>query len=353
MNIQRRFGLAPDSFFLGIAGAVAKLAWLAVPFLLLCMAGPVAATGNGPAGPQPAKIAISVVPGTGAPGGRDACLAEAMKAELSARGANLRNHHSAAYTVKADADWTPSARRPDWYKHIVIRWTIVAPDGKALPKAIVTGHDVAASDLEASWCRQAAFLANAAAYSVLDAARGISQPEAGSEPSQREAALLFEQVWKDKGEPQKCELDIVWFYAAVPEELASEWLDAYLHADLVKDDPQVNYQKGLGLDGKLDDAFCGAEKFENYRAGLDRNTSAKAGWPWRWLTGGVHRSEYSFPIFDRNFSRAVIMVRQYYYRVGSAHELDFRDAAYLYLKQDGKWAEQSDRALRNGHGVWK
>ena len=340
------------------AGALAKLAWLAVPFLFLCAAGPWAAAGEGAAGAQPEKIAISVLPGTGAPGGRDACLAEAMKAELSVRGAKPPETPSApAFTVKADADWTPATRRPDWYKHMVVRWTIVAPDGKALPKAVIESDDVPGGDFETNWCRQAAIFASNAAYPVIDAVRGRPGPD--SEPAQREAAILFEQVWKDKGEPRKCELDIVWFYAAVPEEVASEWLNSQLHADLIKEDPQVNYQKGLGLDGKLNDVFCGFEKFRNYRAGLDRDARARSGWPrpwswaWRLLAQGVHRSEYSFPIFDRTFSRAVIMVRQNYYRVGSAYEYDFRDAAYLYAKRDGKWIEQSDRTLSDGGGEWE
>ncbi len=128
---------------------------------------------------------------------------------------------------------------------------------------------------------------------------------------------------------------------------------------MIKEDRKFNYQKGLGLDGKLNDAFCGFEKFRNYRAGLDRDARARAGWPrpwswaWRLLVRGVHRSEYSFPSFDRNFSRAVIMVRQKNYRVGSAHEYGFRDAAYLYLKKDGKWIEQSDRTLSDGAGEWE
>ncbi len=49
------------------AGALAKLAWLAVPFLVLCAAGPVAAAAGDTASTQPEKIAISVLPARARP----------------------------------------------------------------------------------------------------------------------------------------------------------------------------------------------------------------------------------------------------------------------------------------------
>ncbi len=188
------------------AGALAKSAWLAVPFLLLCAAGPVAAAGEGAAGTQPEKIAISVLPGTGAPGGRDACLAEAMKAELSARRAKPAGNAFRASLHRQGRCRLEmlATRRPDWYTHMVVRWTIVAPDGKALPKAVIKSRRCTLRRFRTNWCRQAAISSRAtrAAYPVIDAVRGRAGLDP-SEPAQRGAAGFVRTGVEGQGRASK------------------------------------------------------------------------------------------------------------------------------------------------------
>jgi hypothetical protein len=219
--------------------------------------------------------------------------------------------------------------------------------------------ELIASGLEKGVCDEALAIASNSAYSVLQAA-GVILPEdvqraVAAEPYEiereklrSETRALFATIWRDTRRPARCELDIRWLHYPIPEDNAAKWLGVHVHTDLeFTETIKFNFQDTVAPNDIFRGAFCGNMSFSEYKRSLDRVSQEKgpASVPsGPYGTHGVYRREYSFPVFNEDFTRAVLTFSQEFFYVRT-HTFEGSVSAVLYVKQNGVWKMQDQDEL--------
>ena len=90
-----------------------------------------------------------------------------------------------------------------------------------------------------------------------------------------------------------------------------------------------------------------------------RNTnSAAQAWRshlWRACSTGlpnINRRDYSFRVFDDDFTRAVLIARDSFYIVGEYHDFEFGTVGLPYVKDQGVWRKHDEESFSHGEGVY-
>ena len=164
---------------------------------------------------------------------------------------------------------------------------------------------------------------------------GVS-PTSAQETSKlvAEARELFKAV--DHGASSRCRFDRAWDTRPVLAATAQRHLKLSVHADLVVSEPPATPMQIIDPAGREADAFCTREE----RGTVRQEALASL------QDGGVIRFmsvSYGFPIFDRDFMRAALMVQSN----GLAHHrtpggktiltINAAGGAEIYAKRAGKW----------------
>jgi hypothetical protein len=129
----------------------------------------------------------------------------------------------------------------------------------------------------------------------------------------REATKLFQSVVKHEAvKRDRCSLDSEWLdhVYSVPYEVAKQHFGLTIHADLVATDHATKPAEVIDPAGTMTEAFCNDEdatkrtnalREEFKRGSLTENGHLGSR---LWIT----RIGYSFPVFDRDYKRAIIVV---------------------------------------------
>jgi hypothetical protein len=324
---------------------------------MICAAGAnpsLAAGDKGSPDPFPpvklTDVVVTVLPVSGAPGNGNQCLQDAMQSALRQRGVPISDEPvQNAYAIQGEADIT---RKDEAWKHVVVRWAVTNLFRPEVKRSIGADIELIAADLEKEFCDKAAQVAS---YSVLEAAgvilRGDVQSTPGGGQDQKEEWIereerlrsetraLFDAIWKDE-RPARCELDIKWDIYPIPEEDAAKWLGVHIHTNLTfAGDHVFNFQDTVAPNDMFSGAFCGDIRFAEYMRSLDRGLKERgpASLPSDpYGRHGAARTEYSFPVFNEDYTRAVLTRSHTFFYIGIG-TLDGDASARLYVKEKGVW----------------
>jgi hypothetical protein len=151
-------------------------------------------------------------------------------------------------------------------------------------------------------------------------------------------ALLRVVRQDDNGKPGRCEFEDHWDETTpIPGEIAEKHFGVRLRAGLVAEPPSAEWATLatiLDPSGENRKAFCSKSERGAYEAALKERADSAA----------FRRSTYSFPIFDRKFRRAAIVVGHYLsgFRKSSDGSVksipgEFVIRAEIYAKVKGVW----------------
>jgi hypothetical protein len=311
-------------------------------------------------------IAVTVLPVSGAPGNGNQCLQNAMQTALRERGVRVSGGPAQSlYTIEGEAHFT---WKDEAWTHAVVRWTVRSPSRQEFKRSIGTGIELLATALQKEFCDKALAIASNSAYSVLEAA-GVILPEdvqsalrdghdesngrdewaERNERLRSETRALFAAIWQDTRRPARCELDIKWFHYPIPEGSAAKWLGVHVHADLEFTEAiKFDFQDTIAPNDIFSGAFCEDTSFREYKRSLDGALQEKGpasvpsspdGTP------GVYRREYSFPVFNEDFTRAVLTFSHGFFNVGEYHGIGITVGGLLYVKDNGAWRKQDEESF--------
>ena len=137
-----------------------------------------------------------------------------------------------------------------------------------------------------------------------------------------EAVGVFRTIMAEDDEPQRCQFDVAWYRYPVPGWLAREELDVTLEKGVVAPSEPVPFIDALDPDRRARQAFCTLSDFNS------ASISAKGDAP-------VRRTSYTFPVFDKDFERAVVIVREDYLGSGPNRSGSFIYIAAFVMKKTG------------------
>ncbi|MBZ6074762.1 hypothetical protein [Microvirga puerhi] len=178
----------------------------------------------------------------------------------------------------------------------------------------------------------------------------------------QEAVELFQAVLSEiEYKPKRCEFQIDWHDYAVPEEVARSYLKSTIHADLVPPHHATTPAEILDPAGAIREAFCTEEEEKKWQSSLVEELSAKdvaskSGDGPASSQFSTLRREYTFPIFDKNFRRAVIIVsgieRSWSRRPNGqiGRWMHLMGGASIYEKRNGQWRFLKHENLFHGSG---
>lgn len=167
----------------------------------------------------------------------------------------------------------------------------------------------------------------------------------------KEAQALFRVVMADEPRPVACQFGTEWSQTALEEPIALEFFSLKLRTGLVAPKPaKLGLKDILDPDGQWSEAFCSTEEGKKqfaewlsaFKSGSD--TSAQ-----------TRQVEYSFPIFDDRFGKAIVLSSLSETHWGFKNDLSLtrsfetRHSAQGYAKIKGKWRKvkywETGRAL--------
>jgi hypothetical protein len=173
--------------------------------------------------------------------------------------------------------------------------------------------------------------------------------------------ILDEQKKEQEKEFSSCEIRAEWFDYSVPQSIASTYFGLTIPADLSPSYTPGEPREILDPKGVMQDAFCLAKeddekqhllleslKQENLRS--DKEPEKRPRSPRN------RRFEYTVPIFDRHYRRAVVIgsARNSWWWVQpdgplrSGFDLDIW--ASIYVKRKGRWKLLKHESVASGHG---
>ncbi len=177
-----------------------------------------------------------------------------------------------------------------------------------------------------------------------------------------EATNLFARILeRTASKPSRCDLAATWLDYPVPEGVARRHLGLTIRADLVPSHHATRPVEVIDPSGRMQHAFCDDkeskmrqdELVQDFTRGVPGTATARLDSAYR-LT--VSRTEYSFPIFSRNYRRAIIVVARtsYFWVKPPAGEvkatgLEAAGEAEIYGKQDGAWQLLARESLFSAH----
>jgi hypothetical protein len=179
---------------------------------------------------------------------------------------------------------------------------------------------------------------------LLGALSPVSAQTAGErwrERLTREAIALFRHVQRPPQLDGRCAIASEWNKYPVDSSTARQYLRSNTHADLVAPHVRVDAESVIGPDGSRSHRFCTNDEWTHFAG---QASEAFKNNPEYIRTYSVHRVEYSFPIFNQNFTRAVIVIG-YSATGGSRSESGDRMLAHMsgnggaavYEKRGGRW----------------
>lgn len=129
----------------------------------------------------------------------------------------------------------------------------------------------------------------------------------------REAIALFQVILQENAQnPTRCQFQAKWMEYPIPHFVARQHLGLTIHADLTPSLYTAAPKDTLDPQGTMRDAFCSPEEEEKWHASLVDNLKAKeisaknTTSVFRPRTEAF-RQEFTFPVFDKEFRRAVII----------------------------------------------
>lgn len=173
-----------------------------------------------------------------------------------------------------------------------------------------------------------------------------------------EATTLYAKVFESEKPPaERCSLNSEWYNEAVPEYVARVHLGMELHADLVAAYHDTKPAEVLDPAAKMGVLFCSDDELRKHReratSALQAKLIAENAQPDA-STSLVHhtRIDYSFPVFNETFDRAIIVCRWTgsSWTWGSGYPVDGDNKrlfqsnsgsihAYVWAKKDGVWQQ--------------
>lgn len=182
--------------------------------------------------------------------------------------------------------------------------------------------------------------------------------EKAREQVKREAIELFRVILPDReAELAPCVFRTTWLEYAIP----AYYFGSQLPADLVPSDVPAEPQEIMDPSGTMRDAFCHKADDELRLSflveSLKRRELRNGNDPMRrvnWLEAPRH--EYTFPIFDKNYRRAVIVSsnerRVWYWHPNGLFRSGIENdvGVSIYEKRNGRWRFIRYDLLAAGHG---
>jgi hypothetical protein len=135
---------------------------------------------------------------------------------------------------------------------------------------------------------------------------------------QAESIALFQAILEkrpkdNEGEPAPCELSSDWLDYAVPQGIVEKYFGLTIPADLSPSSTPGQPREILDPKGTVPEAFCTEKEdkeklqpiLDQFKKGELRDEQTGK----TFKAVGNYRLEYSAPIFDRRYTRAVVVVR--------------------------------------------
>jgi hypothetical protein len=181
-----------------------------------------------------------------------------------------------------------------------------------------------------------------------------------------ESIALFQVILKEQHEDDKrklspCEIRAEWLDYSVPHYLAEEYFGLKIPADISPSYRPGELPKILDPNGDMRETFCTKkqddEKRQSLLERLKKGELKKEQEPGESLKSLENRRlEYTIPIFDRRYQRAVV--------IGNAQnsrwwvQMDGRVRSYfdlgvwasIYVKRKGRWQLLKHEPIASGHG---
>ncbi len=203
---------------------------------------------------------------------------------------------------------------------------------------------------------------------------GRGQASAGELPDwqkaqnrlRQEAIALFQVIHQRRDaalehRPTPCEFRTEWDDYPVPDTIARDYLGLRIPADLVPSMIVGSPTEIMDPSRKFPEAFC-AKADDELRLSfivesLKRGELKDEGNPdlkSRWYE--ILRIEYTFPVFDRTYRRAIVMTTstsRFWYRKPDGvfrGGLDMLVGASIYEKRKGRWRFLRYENVAHGHG---
>ncbi len=200
-------------------------------------------------------------------------------------------------------------------------------------------------------------LCNAAVADNTQASE-ISVWEKARERQKQEAINLFRVVLQDDEEkPAPCEFRAKWLEYPIP----AQYFGSKIPADLVPSNIPADPSEIMDPSGTMREAFCNEADDELRLSFLIESLRRKELWDEKnsrnrlnWFK--IFRREYTFPIFDRNYRRAIIvssgLERFWYWKPDGPfrHGLHLMGGASIYEKRKGRWRFIKHHNLFHGQG---
>jgi hypothetical protein len=177
-----------------------------------------------------------------------------------------------------------------------------------------------------------------------------------------EATALFKFILGELDRERKqCELPDSWRSESVPYPIAKQYLDHTINADLRALEIETTTAEILDPAGKYPESFCSEDEFfkeqkirRDERESGNINTDVKDSNRYE-----MYRVDYTFPIFDKNYRTAVIMVESsnhdwYKGKNGQIYErFGQQGGAWIYRKKNGHWRLLKYIPSFHTHGAYK
>jgi hypothetical protein len=178
----------------------------------------------------------------------------------------------------------------------------------------------------------------------------------------REAISLFQAVLQEEldGKPDQCQFRTKWNDYAVPSSIAHEYFGVKVPADLTPSSEAGEPEDILDPTGTIRDAFCDelnddlrlAYVIESFRRG-EPTAEVSPRSHSSWIE--IFRREHTFPIFDKDYRRAVIIstgTRRFWYKRDGRFRGGLEGGAFasIYQKRHGRWQLLKHEFLSSWHG---
>lgn len=209
---------------------------------------------------------------------------------------------------------------------------------------------------------------------ILLPAVGSGQAAAGGPPDwqkaqdrlQQEAVELFRVILQEREtglqrKPEPCEFRTEWDNYPITWIVARDYFGLKVPAELVPWMIAGSPMEIMDPSGKMPEAFCAEADdelrlsfvVESFRRGELKDEKRSIGGTHRFE---IFRIEYTFPVFDRKYRRAIVMrtsINRSWYRKRDGvvrRGLDMLVGASIYEKRKGRWRFLRHENVAHGHG---
>lgn len=178
----------------------------------------------------------------------------------------------------------------------------------------------------------------------------------------QEATALFKVILgKLNRERKQCELPDEWRSESVPYFVAKHYLSHTTHADLRALRVEATTAEILDPAGKYPESYCSQDEFDKEQKTRDDYFGSGKIVPDVKYSDryNMYRVDYTFPIFDKNYWTAVVMVESSsndWYRTKSGQvqqRFGQQGGAWIYRKKYGRWQLFKYKPFFHTHGAYK